>query len=169
MALDIGTLMTEKILAKIEINQARRWLGIIMVSFVGLLCLYVVIAAPNRVPWVMFVMTLIAAGFLWFAYSMYRATTDTLILSETSLTTGSGYLLCQIDDIEKIDRGFFAMKPSNGFTLYVKQNAPLKMVTGVWWRLGKRIGIGGTTNPAQAKEMANVISVLIAKRDKISS
>ena len=73
----------------------------------------------------------------------------------------SGTVLARIDEIRSVVRGTFALKPSNGFTLVLNSKKPRAWMPGLWWRLGRRVGVGGVTNAGQAKFMAERISMMI--------
>ena len=64
-----------------------------------------------------------------------------------------------------VDRGLFAFKPSNGFVVVLSQGGWRGWAPGLWWRLGRRLGVGGVTSAAQAKAMAEILSIEIARRD----
>ncbi|HAR51528.1 MAG TPA: hypothetical protein DCS45_06565, partial [Roseovarius nubinhibens] len=55
-------------------------------------------------------------------------------------------------------------KPSNGFIVILKEAQKPRWEPGMWWRLGRRVGIGGVTGAAEAKAMAEVISGQILAR-----
>ena len=63
-----------------------------------------------------------------------------------------------------MDRGTFAFKPSNGFLLRTATKQPRLWKPGLYWRMGRRIGVGGITRAAEAKLMADVIAVRLAER-----
>ena len=75
------------------------------------------------------------------------------------LRDGNGRLLCRMDQIAGVDRGAFAFKPSNGFLVKLKEPMPRVWQPGLWWRLGRRIGVGGVTPAGQGKFMADMIAL----------
>jgi hypothetical protein len=64
-----------------------------------------------------------------------------------------------------VERGAFALKPSNGFTLVMKHKSPRAWAPGIWWRTGYRVGVGGVTAAGQSRFMAEQIALMIARRD----
>ena len=68
-------------------------------------------------------------------------------------------------NIASVDRGAFAFKPSNGFTVRLKSPAPRAWLPGLWWRLGRRVGVGGATPGKAARDMADVITILLKDPD----
>jgi hypothetical protein len=82
-------------------------------------------------------------------------------LTETEIRTSNGEVLARMDEILAVDRGAFAFKPSNGFTLKLNTKKPRAWAPGLWWRFGRRVGVGGVTSAGQAKFMAEQIALRI--------
>jgi len=120
-------------------------------------------SAPRR----MFGTVLIGFGAasLYGGYRMWDVTGRRIELTEEELRLSDGTVICHVKDIHKIDRSFFAFKPSNGFLVSTKVSYPFHWAPGLWWRFGKRIGIGGVTPGSQSKIMADTIAALVAQRD----
>ncbi len=154
--------MSEDVLATVEASATRRWMAIGMLGFIGVLVLYVAFASPPQLGWQLF---LIASGGLaiWGAELMRRATEHRIELTETEIRDSSGMVIVRVEDIEKVDRGLFAFKPSNGFLVVAK--SPLERIwrPGLWWRFGRRIGVGGVTPAAQTKVMAEMLTALLVQ------
>ena len=153
----------EPVLATIQASPGRRWLGVLSMAFLGGLLIWVAFARPPALGWQAFLL-LLGLGSLWLARRMYHATALILELTDHEIRDSSGARLVTVADIVQIDRGFFAFKPSNGLLLYA--SAPSKAVwqPGLWWRMGKRIGIGGMTPGHQSKAMAEIIAIKLAQR-----
>ncbi|SHG79853.1 hypothetical protein [Marivita hallyeonensis] len=157
--------MNEDIIAEVDPSGPRRWIGIGMMLSLGGLLLYIAFAQPPAaIGWQLF---LIALGLfaLWFAHRLQEATTRKLYLTETVLKDSDGRVLVQVDEIEKVDRGMLAVKPSKGFMLKLKNPAPRAWQPGLWWRLGRRVAVGGVTPGGQTRPMADIIAVMISKRE----
>lgn len=121
--------------------------------------------------WVAMLLVFSAAVF-WVAWSLWRATAFRLVLTEEALIEEAldgtpGRVLCQLDDIAGVERGTFAFKPSNGFVVRLKTPAPRAWAPGLWWRFGKRVGVGGVTPSGQGKAMADVIAARIGSGCRI--
>ena len=153
-----------EVLVKLEVMQGRRLFGVISVAGLGLTLLYIAAVYPPSKFLALIMLVAIGVLFIWAGFRLFRATDDAIILTRESISTKSGRELCKVDDITSIDRGFFAFKPSNGFLLRLKHSGEKSWSPGVWWHLGKRIGIGGVTSPRQSKEMASIISILLAEK-----
>lgn len=87
-------------------------------------------------------------------------------LTPTELRDGDGTVIARVADIEALDRGVFAFKPSNGFLLRTAAGTQDGNVwrPGLWWRIGRRVGIGGMTPGSQTKFMSEIISAMMASR-----
>lgn len=155
--------MQQDVLATVAASAPRRWTGVGMLTTVGALVIYVALASPPQLGWHVFLLLIGAASF-WLSHRMWTATADTIELTQSELRTGSGQVICHVDEIEAVDRGTFAFKPSNGFLIKTRTPAEIAWAPGLWWRLGRRIGIGGMTAATEAKFMSEALSVMLAER-----
>ena len=87
-----------------------------------------------------------------------------LVLSPAGLTCSDGRVVADMDEIIGVDRGAFAFKPSNGFMLKLSRKGPFAWEPGIWWRIGRRVGVGGVTPGTPAKVMAEMIQERITQR-----
>jgi hypothetical protein len=85
-------------------------------------------------------------------------------LTETEIRTSEGETIVAVADIEKVERGMFAFKPSNGFIIRTKSKGTRRWEPGLWWRIGRRVGVGGVTPGRQTKYMSEVIAALMVNR-----
>lgn len=150
-------------LAVVSVSPGRRVFGVGVLAGLALLMLRMALAGAGG-SWLdalVFAMGLIAA---WGAWIMYRATQLSVILRADGLFDSTGQCLAALDDIDVVDRGTFAFKPSNGFLLRTKTKGSRLWQPGLYWRLGRRIGVGGITRASEAKQMADTLSILMAER-----
>ncbi|APE44106.1 hypothetical protein BOO69_12335 [Sulfitobacter alexandrii] len=153
-----------EVLATVQASAGRRILGIGCLLVLGVLLIYLAFATPPSLPWQAFLI-LVGAGALWCADAMRRATASRVELTPLVLRDADGTVIAQVDGISGIDRGFFAFKPSNGFLLKLDTPGGRAWRPGLWWRVGRRIGIGGMTPGSQTKFMSEVLSALLAQRN----
>lgn len=153
---------------RIEASQPRRWLGVGMLTFMGVLLIYVAMAAPPELAWQVFLL-LMGGLSIWVAEKMRRATDGWIEFRDDALVDQNGIVIVQMDEIEKVDRGMLAFKPSNGFMLKTKTPASRRWEPGLWWRIGRRIGVGGVTPASQSKVMADLIAARLIERDQSMS
>lgn len=155
----------DEILATISASLPRRWLGVGSIALLGVLLIYMALARPPAPGWALFLIAL-GGGALLLAVRMQAATARVLTLTRSALHDDTGQVIARVAEIEAVDRGFFAFKPSSGFLLRTRTPAgPRAWHPGMWWRAGRQIGVGGVTRGGQAKFASEMISVLIAERD----
>lgn len=149
--------------ARTAASPGRRWLGVGMQYLLGLLVLYVLLMQPPAPVWAV-LMAAVGLGALVLAERMRRATTRALELRAETLCDDTGQVIARIEDVVAVERGVFAFKPSNGFVLVMKEKGGRAWAPGLWWRAGRRVGIGGVLPQAETKFMAEVIATWIAQR-----
>lgn len=155
-----------EVLATISASVPRRWLAVGCLLGLAFLLLYIAFARPPALGWQVFLLVL-GSGALWVAERLRQATARTIELTATELRDTSGAVIARIDDIEAVDRGFFAFKPSNGFLIRTrKPSGPRVWSPGLWWRIGRQIGVGGVTPGSQTKFASDVLQTLLAQRDR---
>ncbi|WP_195818776.1 hypothetical protein [Roseobacter sp. MH60115] len=152
------------VLATVKASAGRRFLGIGLLSVLGVLVIYVAIASPPSFGWQIFLVALGITALL-VADAMRRSTAHVLELTRTELRDSGGVVIADVAEITGIDRGAFAFKPSNGFLLRLKSTGPRNWRPGLWWRVGRRVGVGGMTPGRQTKYMAEIIAVMLAERE----
>ncbi len=151
-------------LARLEVSQARRTVGIALQGGLGLFLLYIVAVRPGSELLGTLALAGAGAALLWFAYRFWRATGVALVLTTEGLLDEQGRSFCRFEDIAKVDRGFFAFRPSSGFVILCKKPVQRGWAPGLWWAFGKHIGVGGATGRAAGKQMADIISVMLTER-----
>lgn len=156
--------MSDPVIATIHASPGRRFLGLTCMGGLAFLLFWVAFATPPSLEWQIFLLVLGGTS-LWLTMRMYRATALSIELTEREVRDSSGTVIAAFDDIAALDRGFFAFKPSNGFLMKTKGKGPAAWQPGLWWRLGNRIGVGGMTPGSQAKAMAEIIAIKLARRD----
>lgn len=156
--------MENEVLAVVSVSQVRRWLGIGILAVIGILVLYVALSTSPEFTAQVFLIV-IGLVSLWMADKMRRATDLWIELTATELRDSTGQLLVKVEDIKSLDSGFLAFKPSNGFLIRTKTRQPRVWHPGLWWRVGKSIGVGGVTPGSQTKAMSQIILMILATRD----
>ncbi|MEM7438185.1 MAG: hypothetical protein AAF393_01205 [Pseudomonadota bacterium] len=152
------------IVAKLEPSLGRRWFGTIALGLAALGLLYVGLFRPPEATGVQIILLIAAAGFAWQAQWNLRVTHLGLYITQQGLYDTDDNLVVSIANIVEVDRGLFAFKPSNGFLLRLDEAELRAWAPGLYWRIGRRLGIGGATNPARTRALAEAIEVLIVER-----
>ena len=153
----------EGVYARIGAVASRRLTALALLYLLAILLLYAALSSGRDMTAVIG-LGVMGAVALWAGEKMRRGTSGEILLTDEGVVHSDGTVLAHMDDIISIERGAFAMKPSNGFTMLLK--APLGRVwrPGLWWRLGRRVGVGGIVSAAAAKFMAEQIAFRIKDR-----
>ncbi|KAF0677031.1 hypothetical protein [Profundibacterium mesophilum] len=157
--------MTHTPIVTLAPSPTRRMLGTAVLGALAALLAWVAISTAPSWPWRLFL--LVAAGVsIYGAARVWESAGRRIVLSEAGLFDDTGRSIAPLDQIASVDRGVFAFKPSNGFVLHLKRPAGQAWAPGMWWRVGRRVGVGGITAPAQARSMSEVIAVMLVRRDE---
>lgn len=182
-ALDVP--QDETIIATLMPSRARRFLATGMLSLLGALLILLALNAPaldmspgiqdlgaqdlgaakGMGPGARVFLLLSGAFALIAARKLYKATERGLELTQSGVlreTGPQGRILANVEDLKGVERGSFAFKPSNGFSLIYKVPQKRGFAPGLWWRTSKRLGVGGVTPASQGKFMAELIVAQIA-------
>lgn len=156
--------MAEQELARVSASASRRVIGAGSMILLGAALLSVALSTPPQsLLWLAFLLVL-ALGALWMAQRLWAATGHDLVLTDAALVQEDGTVIATLDQIAKVDRGTFAMKASNGFNIHLKSAQPAMWRPGLWWRMGKRIGIGGVVSGHYTRPMADILTAKVAER-----
>lgn len=146
-------------------SQPRRAFGLAIQVVLGLLLLWIAFAyPPEAVPWRAFLIVLGMLALI-LAQRGWQGSAVAIVLREDGLWQADGVAVAPLDQIASVDRALFSFKPSNGFL--IRLHAPLgrAWVPGMWWRIGRRVGIGGVTRGADTRMVADALSFMVAQRD----
>ena len=148
---------------RIAPSAPRRALGVGMLVALGLFLVLVALARPpEALGWRLFLL-LAGLGALWLARRMWRVSARGLVLTAAGLREAGegGRWLAPIEAVERVERGTFAFKPSNGFLLRTRAPGPRAWSPGVWWRVGRRVGVGGVLRAAEARAAADALHLIV--------
>lgn len=149
------------VLAELRPSPPRRVVGVAILLALGAVLIWLVLAYPPAAfGWTMFLLGF-GAACLWLAVRMWQSTARMLILTRETLSDADGIVLARVEHIRAVNRGVFAFKPAGGFTLSLSQTGTRSWAPGLWWRLGRSVGVGGVTHRHEARYMAEVLDVLI--------
>lgn len=145
-------------------SPGRRVLGVASLVAVGGLMAYLALAGGEvgALPRLLLVMA--GGAMILAARAMWLATEGEVRLTPRGLTDGTGRVLAEMDNIQTVDRGIFALKPSSGFVVRLRRPMPRAWAPGLWWRAGRHLGIGGAASKHDAREMADALAVVLAER-----
>ena len=157
--MDVGG--DDKVLARLQPSIARRVLGAGCLVALAVLFLSLAFEAASQSAVAATVFLVLGAGSAFISTALWRASGQSVELTRNTLRDSSGRTLAIIPDVLRVERGAFAFKPTHGFVLTTRQSGPRAMVPGLWWRIGRKVGVGGTAPPGEARFMAEMISGLI--------
>jgi len=152
-------------LVVLSVSPVRRVLAALSMGIFGAFLIWIALGLPDPDPLTRALLATAGLAMLWQGYRQYRVMGRSLILTRRRLTDSSGRILADLDQIASVDRGVFALKPTSGFVLHLKEPGPRAWAPGLWWRIGRRIGVGGATNGRAARDMADVIAILLVDPD----
>lgn len=150
-----------EIIVKIQPSFGRRLFGIIILCLSALVMLNFALKGSAHSTVLKFILFGLGVMFLWQAQSSWRFANAALILKREGLFDDQDRLICSMSNIAGVDRGWFSFKPSNGFLLRLKKPVGRKWYPGLFWLIGKRMGVGGAISPVQTKEMSDKLILLI--------
>lgn len=149
----------EDILVTIRPAQWRRGMAVGMLGALGVLLVWLALGSQEVGLGLRAMFLGTGAAALVMSERIWRTTGVSLILTERGLHDSNGRELCRTEDMAAVERSAFAFKPSNGFAIRLKRPMPRAWVPGLWWRFGKRLGVGGVVSKHQAKAMADFIAL----------
>lgn len=157
--------MTQPVICTLSPSPARRVIAALFLALVGLLPIWVLLTAPPAHPgWMVFLLA-VGAAMLWLTVRLWQATDKTIVLTRAGLFDSDGTCIAALSDIVEVDRGVFAFKPSGGFALRLTRAPGRGWAPGLWWRIGRQLGVGGVTPNAQGRAMAEMIAIALSDRD----
>lgn len=151
----------DEVILRVAASPVRRWLAIGAMFVLAGLLFWVALQGSAPVFWAL-VLILGGGVSFWGALRLKSATEVALELTRDGIRTDAGDYLVRVGDIDRIDRGAFAFKPSNGFLVRLKTPTTRGWAPGVWWRAGTFLGIGGTLPPGQTRAMADLLKAVEA-------
>ena len=157
--------MSEKVIATLAPTPARRVIAVAAIGGIGAVVLWM--AATYPAPSAAILVGLVGLAVLCFAAAAYvwRVSAVRLELTEHELRDTAGRQLFALADVDQIEKGMLAWKPAGGFAVVLKSRKGRIWVPGVWWRLGRRVMIGGATNSGEAKAMADLMAEALNRND----
>lgn len=153
----------DQVIARVQATLPRRVVGAAMLAILGGLLVYIALVTPPEILFWQGFLIVLGGVVLWLSWRLWLATETALELTPTELREASGRRLAALSEIEGISRGVFAFKPSNGFLLTLRNPGPAAWAPGLWWRTGRRIGVGGVTPRHATRQMAEILDMELAR------
>jgi hypothetical protein len=151
-------------LATLRPSAPRLWFtAACLAAFAALLVWIAVVQPPDGLGWRGFLL-LSAVLVGWSGVRLYRNADRALILTEDALLDSRSGVVCRIADIERVNSGTFALKPARGFAIDLTQPGARTWAPGLWWRIGRSVGVGGMTGTVDTRMMAERLEALVTDR-----
>lgn len=156
----------DEVIACVWPSPARRIFAVLCLMLLGAMLLWLGLSAASEAGLTGRLALVLGGGLsIWLGVALYRASARVLELTQRELRDSSGRVLARVENVRSVSRGVFAFKPSNGFILTLQAGAgPAHWAPGLWWRLGRRVGVGGVTVAAQTRIVADTLSALIVQQ-----
>ena len=158
--------MKDEVVFEIRASWPRRLIAYATLLFIGGFGVYLAFSGAEISTTSKLLSIVAGCAALAFAEWFRRATAGVIRLTREDLRDADGNQLCRIEQIEKVDRGAFALKPNGGFVLRLSGGAPVQWAPGMWWRIGRSFGVGGVTDRHLSKAVAEYLALAVAERDK---
>ncbi|SIN98775.1 hypothetical protein [Vannielia litorea] len=105
----------------------------------------------------------LAGGVVGMGVWLWQATEGELVLRDGALVVEGGRVLARLEQIDRVERGAFAMKPAGGFVLKMREKQQFGWAPGLWWVRGRTVAVGGVVHPAAGKAMGQIIEAAMAE------
>lgn len=151
-----------EVLAVARASMARRVIGLGALAGLGVMLLHAAFTGPLDTGWRV-ALSAVGLAFILVAEVMRRGTASAIELTETALRDADGTVILRLEEIVGIDQGIWAIKPSNGFVLRSRESLPRGWRPGLWWRFGRRVGVGGMTPARETKLLAEILTARLAE------
>ncbi|MFN3822576.1 MAG: hypothetical protein ACK4RN_01235 [Pseudorhodobacter sp.] len=152
------------ILARLWPSGPRRVIGAVILLSLGVFVLYLALWEPPSSISLRLFLLVFGAIVIFGCLRLWQSTEAGLELTARELREAGGRRLALVSEMQSASRGPFAFKPSNGFMVVLDRSGPAAWAPGLWWRVGRRIGVGGVTSSNEARFMAEAINDLIVAR-----
>ncbi|KIT15538.1 hypothetical protein [Jannaschia aquimarina] len=142
----------------------RRAIAFAIQMVLGTLLLWLAFAHPPESLFLRLFLVILGIGALFLGSWGWQASAQAIELHEDGLRGEDGTWIAPLSNIRSVDRGLFAFKPSNGFILRLHDPMERAWAPGMWWRMGRRVGVGGVTSGADAKIAADALAVMVERK-----
>ena len=101
---------------------------------------------------------------LYMGERLRRSTQHGISLTTRGLEETSGRMIVGWDEVAKVEKGTFVIKPSNGFSVILKDAGSRGWGPGLWWRTRWRVGVGGVLSGPQTRTVAEIMAHLLPEQ-----
>ena len=147
------------VIATIRPSVPRRALAVGVIGALAAVLLWAGLFRPSDSALMRLMLVVLGGLAAALCAALWQATSRVIELTGTELREGGegGRVLARLDEIEAVDRSLFAFKPSNGFLLRTERPGARVWAPGLWWRAGRRVGVGGVLRGSETRAVADAI------------
>jgi hypothetical protein len=150
-------------------SAGRRVIGSVGMALIAALLVQMGLELPGSRPVARALCLILGGVGLVMAAHFWLATGAVLELTATELREvrragGRVRRIASLDQIASVDRGMTMLRPTSGFVIRLAEPAPLALATGLWWRVGRRVGVGGSVAGYGSRLMADTLARLLRER-----
>lgn len=155
-----------EVLIRLPASPLRRWSALVLLGLFAMMAVQVSIELPGERPLAKAGALLLGLAMIWQAIQLWKASGRVLELTVEGLReAGTGRVLARVEDIAEVNRSVFAYRPATGFLILLHRPASRPAwAPGMWWRFGRRIGIGGVTPKMEGKALAELLGEMVRSR-----
>lgn len=157
-----------EVLIRLPASPLRRWAALILLGLFAAMFLQIGVELPADRLLPKAGALLLGLGVIWQAIQLWQASGRGLELTVEGLReTGTGRMLARVEDIAEVNRSVFAYRPATGFLILLhRPTGTAAWAPGMWWRFGRRIGVGGVTPKMEGKALAELLGEMVRSRSE---
>lgn len=159
--------MTEGLVKTVSRPEPLRWFILIAIAALVVVTASLAKKASTDSPLTSLLTICFCLAMIWFGWSLYQARASVVTFDGERLYDDAGVEICAFDEIATVERGMALFKPSSGFVLTLREEKPRAWSPGLWWRIGKRVGVGGATPGRAGRDMADAIMGALAAAGRL--
>ena len=99
----------------------------------------------------------------WFKRFLSQYSNVGFLINKMGLYDLHENLICRISDIQRVDSSPYTFKSANGFIIILKEKTSFQLVPGLYWRLGRRISVGGLISKNESKLLSTAVANFLEK------
>ena len=111
----------------------------------------------------LFLPLILLLGF-WFKNFLKKYSKVGFLINEQGLFNLDKSPICKMHEIDRVDASPYTFKSANGFIIILKTKNSFESVPGLYWKLGKRISIGGLVSKNESKFLAGLLMQFLEKQ-----
>ena len=159
------TSQSDHVLVRVSASAFRRWSALGLLIVFAIIMVQIAVELPSDRLAAKAGLTAMGALLIFQAVRVWSNSRFSLELTPEGLRwTKTGEYLARIEEIEDVNTSIIALRPATGFLVILRSASAPRSAPGMWWRVGKRIGVGGVTPKYEAKAMAEMLREMTRAR-----